>query len=324
MAHLLTDGIGDHGGVVTAPEQRGRGAVDEGITHAFIVPKGGSRASRHLFTLLHRRQDRGRDAGTRARHWLGFQLGERGDARHLFDQIGLALHVGTPGRNSGHVALHHETQTLQRRALNFARNVHPDERGTARGVQTVGPADVGHLSGDDHVRNTAATKLHDQRAGPVQTFPVEGRIDAAFVAIARVGIDLQRPSRLRDGDDIPDRRLDKDVLRLWPASGGKAAHDAADALNSIVIGNDQRAGRQHIFLFVQPGEGLAPTRAMNAQTAGNLCGVKDVQRAVQVMGEEVGDIDERGDRAQTDALQLVLQPRGRGAVLHPLDIPASA
>ena len=46
----------------------------------------------------------------------------------------------------------------------------------------------------------------------------------------------------------------------------------------------------------------------------SLSRVEDVQRAVAVVGDEVGDVDERGDRAEADGAQAVLQPVGRGAV----------
>ena len=51
----------------------------------------------------------------------------------------------------------------------------------------------------------------------------------------------------------------------------------------------------------------------------SFAGVEDVQRAVAVVGEEVGDVDEGGDGAQADGAQAVLQPGGRGAVADAAD-----
>ena len=45
-----------------------------------------------------------------------------------------------------------------------------------------------------------------------------------------------------------------------------------------------------------------------------------MQRAAHVQGEIVGDIDQRGDRAQTHRAQAVLDPFRRRAVAHPPDI----
>ena len=50
-----------------------------------------------------------------------------------------------------------------------------------------------------------------------------------------------------------------------------------------------------------------------------LVGVEDVQRAVAVVGDEVGDVDERRDRAEADGAQAVLQPLRRGAVRDAAD-----
>ncbi len=48
----------------------------------------------------------------------------------------------------------------------------------------------------------------------------------------------------------------------------------------------------------------------------NLCCVEDVQRAGPVEGHVIGDIDERGNRAQADGAQAALHPVRRRAVLH--------
>ena len=53
---------------------------------------------------------------------------------------------------------------------------------------------------------------------------------------------------------------------------------------------------------------------MDAQVAVDFGGVKDVQGAVQAVGEVVGDIDEGGYRAQADGFETVGQPRGGGTV----------
>ena len=58
---------------------------------------------------------------------------------------------------------------------------------------------------------------------------------------------------------------------------------------------------------------------MNAQVAFDLVRVKHVQRAVAVIGEEVGYIDKRRDRAQANRFQPILQPLRAGAVLDALD-----
>ena len=61
---------------------------------------------------------------------------------------------------------------------------------------------------------------------------------------------------------------------------------------------------------------------MDAQIAPHAVGVEDVQRPVPVIGQEIGDIDQRRDRAQADGAQPVLQPFGARAVAHTPDEPA--
>jgi hypothetical protein len=51
----------------------------------------------------------------------------------------------------------------------------------------------------------------------------------------------------------------------------------------------------------------------------HLCGVEHMQRAAAIEGDEVGDVDQRIDRAKTNRSKALLQPVGRGAVLDTLD-----
>src|SRR5206468_3198633 len=61
----------------------------------------------------------------------------------------------------------------------------------------------------------------------------------------------------------------------------------------------------------QPLAGLGET---HDQIAAELAGVKDVQWPVQVEGQEVGDIDQRRDRPETDRLEPVPEPARARAV----------
>ena len=81
---------------------------------------------------------------------------------------------------------------------------------------------------------------------------------------------------------------------------------------------DQRLGAvEDIGLVVQRREPLAgPGEADGDRAAMDLGRVEDVERAGAVEGDEVGDVDERRDRAQTDGAQAVLEPLRRGTVFH--------
>ena len=148
VAHLGRDRVGQHRRVVAAAEQRGRGLVDEAVGHAFVVAQRRRGAPR--------RSARASACGVRigfgtpacgARHRLALQLGQRGDARHLLDQIGLALHVGAPAGHMRHVAVQPEAERGQRlRAARLGRDVHADQRLHPVGIEPVGARSVRHLA----------------------------------------------------------------------------------------------------------------------------------------------------------------------------------
>jgi hypothetical protein len=60
---------------------------------------------------------------------------------------------------------------------------------------------------------------------------------------------------------------------------------------------------QSVFFFIKCLERFAPCSAVHAQgISRNLICVKDVQRTIAIIGKEVGDIDQCGNRAQTNRL----------------------
>ena len=83
----------------------------------------------------------------------------------------------------------------------------------------------------------------------------------------------------------------------------------------MVIRDDRHARLQGIGLAVQGQEALALNRRPHHQIALHLGRVEHMQRAVQVEGEKVGDVDQHRNRPQADRLEPLLQPGGRGAVL---------
>ena len=99
----------------------------------------------------------------------------------------------------------------------------------------------------------------------------------------------------------------------------QATHDATDGFNAIVVADHGHAGLHGVFFVVQRDQHFAALCRVNAQVASDLVRVKHVQRAVAVIGEEVGDIDQSRDRAKADGAQVVLQPCRRRAVFHAFD-----
>ena len=122
------------------------------------------------------------------------------------------------------------------------------------------------------------------------------------------------------------------------AAGRLAAHHAGHRLHAGGIGDGAILGGHRVVAAVQRAERLAAAGPQRQHVAGQLRHVEHVQRAAEVDGEEVGDVDQRVDRPQADRDQPVLQPlRARpvaqvadgaaedpGARLGPVDLPARA
>ena len=100
-------------------------------------------------------------------------------------------------------------------------------------------------------------------------------------------------------------------------AGLLAAHHPAKPEHGAVVGDHAHVGVHLVALAVERNEPLALPAEPRADGAGELVGVIDVQRAAAVIGDVVGDIDQRVDRAEPDRLQPALEPVGGGAVLYP-------
>ena len=144
-------------------------------------------------------------------------------------------------------------------------------------------------------------------------------IDAALEAVARVGIDGELAPGLRDVDLVPQRRFDQHVGSGLRAAGGLAAHDAGERFDALLVGDHAHALIERVGLAVERQQRLAVAGAPDGEMAMHLGGVEHMQRAAAVVGDEVGDVDQRVDRAQADGGEPLLQPVGRGAVLDALD-----
>ena len=70
-------------------------------------------------------------------------------------------------------------------------------------------------SGTSPARKTslgaAAAEIHDHAGGEIEARHVEGRVDAALVAIAGIGVDAELAAGLGDVERLPQRRLDENV-----------------------------------------------------------------------------------------------------------------
>ena len=140
-------------------------------------------------------------------------------------------------------------------------------------------------------------------------------VDAALEAVAGVRIDPELAAGLRDVDLVPQRRLDQHVGGGLRATARLAAHDARERLDAVLVGDHADGLIERVDLAIEGKEAFAEARAPHRQVAVHLGDVEHVQRAAAVVGDEVGDVDQRVDRAKPDRDQPALQPGGRGAVL---------
>ncbi len=114
---------------------------------------------------------------------------------------------------------------------------------------------------------------------------------------------------------VPQRRFDQHVGGRFRAAGLFAAHDAGKRFHAFVVGDDADRVVERVGLAVERQQRLAGARAPHREIAAHFRGVEHVQRPAAVVGDEVGDIDQRIDRAQPDRGQPLLQPVRRRAVL---------
>ena len=171
------------------------------------------------------------------------------------------------------------------------------------------------IADDDVLRRRAAAQFHHQSGREFEPRHHEGRIDAALEAIARIRIDAELAAGLGNIDLVPQRRFDQDISGLFVAAGALAAHNAGHRLHAMIVRDHADAGIERVGAAVERQQTLAVARAPHGEIARHFFGVEHMQRPGTVVGHEIGDIDQRIDRAQSDRGQALLQPFRRRAVL---------
>ena len=195
-----------------------------------------------------------------------------------------------------------------------------------------------------------ARRLRSPRPARRRTVPGSSRVAASTASGISAG-SMPRSKRWRASETIWWRR---------PVSATRIGSNSAHSMKTEVVASSQpvasppitpaidctpaasaiaqSSGVDGVVLAVQRAERLAAAGAQRQHVAGQLRHVEHVQRAAEIDGEEVGDVDQRVDRPQADRGQPVLQPlRARpvpqvadgaaedpGAGLGPVDLPARA
>ena len=97
-----------------------------------------------------------------------------------------------------------------------------------------------------------------------------------------------------------------------------AAHDAGERFDAVVVGDHAHGVVERVGLAVERQQLSRRLRAAHDEIALDLGGVEHMQRPAAVVGDEVGDVDERIDRAQADrASRRFCSQSGDGPFLTP-------
>ena len=304
-----------------AAEAFGLLAADEGPGHGLHQSAGRKRPARDAGAALHGAEFcRSKRLGLRQRRRR--HLVEADDAHDLLDEVGLALDVGAPARHGDLEVLAMaggpEAEQRQRRLHFRGRHGEAGEALHFGDREVDDQVALGNLARDHDLGGLAAADLEDELGREFEARNREGRINAALEAMAGVRMNVERPARARDGERIPERALDQHVDRVGAAARRGAAHDAGERLDARIVGDHAHGVVERIILAVERREAFAGAAAAHHEIALDLGGVEHVQRAAAVEGQVVGDVDERIDRLLADALELALQPFGRGAILDAL------
>ena len=98
-------------------------------------------------------------------------------------------------------------------------------------------------------------------------------------------------------DGVPVSRLDEHPRRVRGHLRRLAAHDAAEADDAGVVGDDEVLGRQRPVRAVESGQPLSLGGTADPDRALQLVGVVAVDRATELEHHVVGDVDGQRDRA---------------------------
>jgi hypothetical protein len=146
--------------------------------------------------------------------------------------------------------------------------------------------------------------IDDQARQDVDRIVEERRVDAAFEPRARIAGQRERLAGLRNTFRGEVRDFEQHVGRVVGDARMLTAHDAADVVDLIGVGDDGHLGRQCEGLAVERGHGFAVLRPPRDHGAGQARKVIGMARAAEIEHHEIGDVDQCGDRPLPDRLQL--------------------
>ncbi len=246
--------------------------------------------------------------------------------QHFFDKALFVFDIIAPGwryrRNDIAIARCLKAQTIQDRLTLFRRNRQTAKAFQAIGAQGQGLAIIRNVARRGQARNLPTAQFLYQACGHFRTPDKALRIQAPLKPIAGIGIDVQAPPGFCHPDRVEQGNLQKNLGRVIGTAGQFTPHDAANPLRACRIANHRHAVFQGIGLLIQRQNGFPRLGPAHGQgIALNFSRIKDMQGPPQIEADIIGDIDQRGNRAQADGNQPPLHPGRRGAILDAPEMP---
>ena len=165
--------------------------------------------------------------------------------------------------------------------------------------------------------DVATSGRNDQIDGAISGFEGTVNIDAAFVAIGRIGREPESLAGGADGLALEERALEDEIGGVGADAGIHAAHNAGDDQGLGGVRDDQHLGSEHALLAVERREFFSRDGATNDDlSAAKFTRVEGVQRMTGFEHHIVADVDDVIDRTEADGGEARLEPRGARANLN--------
>ena len=217
------------------------------------------------------------------------------------------------GRNEKMVAgaLAGEPQPREQCGDRLVGDLDAEETRDARGPHANGIASR-HLALHVSDRSRApSADLHDELCRALDCAPAPAEVDAALEAVSGVAHESQ-PARLPlDHGRAPIRALQQHGCRRVADPRVLAAHDSGKSQRLRGVGDEQKVVVEIEHLLVEQRELLTGPREAHDDRSLEQTVVVRVQRLAELEHHVIGDVDDRGDRANPAAFEALLHPFGR-------------
>ena len=157
-----------------------------------------------------------------------------------------------------------------------------------------------------------AANLKDQRADAVEMGRDRLPVHATLKAVPGVGGEVVAAAAALNGERVPERGFDVDVLRVERHGRAVTAHDAGERFNRVVVGDDTDFVVELDGVAIEQLERFARLAPAHFEPAMHLVEIEHVRRAAELKHHVVGNVDQRCDRALAGFLQPFTHPRRGG------------